>query len=81
MDIQLTPEVQARLDQMASDTGRARNDLVEDALAGYRLELSDVRERLDRRYDEIKSGQVKLIPGNEVFHRLREKSAARRSQS
>ena len=33
---------------------------------------------LDRRFDEIESGKVKLIPGDEVFARLREKSEARR---
>jgi len=33
---------------------------------------------LDSRYDEIKSGKVKLIPGEEVFARLRAKSEARR---
>jgi hypothetical protein len=35
---------------------------------------------LDSRYDKIKSGRVKLIPGEEVISRLRAKSAARRSQ-
>jgi hypothetical protein len=33
---------------------------------------------LESRYDDIKSGKVKLIPGEEVFARLREKSEARR---
>ena len=31
---------------------------------------------LDSRYDDMKSGNVKLIPGDRVFARLREKSAA-----
>lgn len=39
---------------------------------------ADTQAMLDRRYDEIKSGKVKLIPGDEVFARLREKSAARK---
>lgn len=30
---------------------------------------------LDGRYDDIKSGKVKLIPGDEVFARLRARSA------
>jgi hypothetical protein len=33
---------------------------------------------LDRRYDEIKSDKVKLIPGDEVEAYFREKSAAAR---
>jgi hypothetical protein len=32
---------------------------------------------LDSRYDEIKSGKVKLIPGEEFFARLRAKSEVR----
>jgi len=35
---------------------------------------------LDGRYDELESGRVQLIPGDEVFARLRAKSAARRGQ-
>ena len=48
------------------------------------LEEEDVREslsyiRLDRRFDEIKSGLVKPVSGEEVFERLRRKSEERRS--
>jgi putative addiction module component (TIGR02574 family) len=50
---------------------------VEDAMAGYVGELSEVRRTLDRRYDDLKSGRVKPISGDEVFARLRAKSAAR----
>jgi len=50
-------------------------------MAGYFEELTNTRETLNSRYDDLKSGRVKPIPGDEVFARLREKSAARRSQS
>jgi len=40
---------------------------VEDAMAGYFEELAQVRETLDSRYDDIKSGKVKLISGEEAF--------------
>lgn len=33
---------------------------------------------LDRRYDEIESGKVRLIPGVEAFARLRANIEARR---
>jgi hypothetical protein len=52
---------------------------VEDALAGYLEELAALRETLDSRYDDLKSGRVKPIDGEEAFRRLREKSAQRRS--
>lgn len=46
-------------------------------LTEYQSELADVREMLDNRYDDIETGKAKLVPGDEVFARLREKSAAR----
>jgi hypothetical protein len=55
--------------------------LIEDAMAGYFEELTQTREILNNRYDDLESGRVKPIPGDEVIVRLREKSAARRSQS
>jgi predicted DNA-binding protein len=80
MEVQFTPEIEARLDRLANETGRSKDEFVQDAMAGYFDELAQVREMLDSRYDDIKSGRVKLIPGDEVIARLRAKSAARRSQ-
>jgi hypothetical protein len=76
------PDIQAKLEQWATDTGRPAEELVEDVMAGYFDELAQVRQTLDSRYDDIKSGKVKLIPGDEVIARLRERSAAfRRRQA
>ncbi len=47
-------------------------------MAGYFDELAQVRETLDPRYDDIKSGKIKLIPSHEVIARLRDRSAAYR---
>lgn len=80
MEVHFSPDIEARLDQLAAATGRAKDEFVQDAMAGYFDELEQVRETLDRRYDDIKSGKAKLIPGEEVVARLREKSAARRQQ-
>lgn len=80
MEVQFTPDVQAKLDELANETGRATDELVQDAMAGYFEELLRVRGTLDRRYDEIKSGRVKLIPGGQVIERLRERSARRRME-
>jgi predicted DNA-binding protein len=82
MEVQFEPELQAKLEQLARDSGRPAAELVQDAVAGYLDEFKDTREVLDSRYDDIKSGKVKLIPGEEVEAYFREKSAAaRRSQS
>ena len=41
-------------------------------------ELAQARETLDSRYDDLKSGRVKPIPGDEIEAYFREKSAAAR---
>ena len=81
MEVQFEPDVQAKLDQMARESGRAAAELVKDVVAGYFDELAGTREMLNSRYDDIKSGRVTLIPGDEVFARLREKSEALRAKS
>jgi len=78
MDVHLKPETESRLQELAATTGRAPEDLVEDAMAGYLAELSDVRNMLDGRYDDIKSGRVASIDGEEGFARLRQMSRDRR---
>lgn len=75
----LTPDLEAKLEKLASESGRPKNELVQDAVAGYCAELAQIRETLDRRYDEIKSGRVKPIDGEDAFARLRAKNKERRS--
>ena len=79
MEVHFTPDLQAKIDQLVIETGRAPDKLLEDAMAGYVAELVQTREMLNSRYDDLKSGRVKPIPGDEVIARLREKSAARRA--
>jgi hypothetical protein len=74
------PEMQAKIDRWVAETGRGPDELIEDAMAGYFEELAQTREMLNSRYDDLKSGRVKPVPGDEVSARLREKSAVRRSQ-
>lgn len=78
MEIHLTPETEKKLKDLSTQTGRATDDLVEDATAGYVDELLQVREMLGSRYDELKSGRVKPIDGEEAFARLRANPGARR---
>ena len=78
MVVHLKPETESRLRELSATTGRAPEDLVEDAMSGYLEELTQTRKLLDSRYDEIKSGQVKPIDGEEAFNRMRRKSQERR---
>jgi predicted transcriptional regulator len=79
MEVNFAPDLQARIDRFAVETGRAPEKLVEDAVAGYVAELAQTREILDGRYDDLKSGRVKPTSGDEVIASLRAKSAARRA--
>ncbi len=78
MEVHFNADLQAKLDKLATETGRPTGELVEDVVAGYFDELVDVREMLNSRYDDLKSGRVKPIPGDEVEAYFREKSAAAR---
>jgi predicted transcriptional regulator len=78
MVVHLKPETESRLQELAATTGRAPDELVEDAMAGYLAELAQLRSTLDRRYDEIKSGRVKPLDGEEAFNQIRHKSEDRR---
>jgi predicted transcriptional regulator len=81
MEVHFRPETESRLQELASKTGRAPNDLIEDAMAGYLQELAQVRDMLDTRYDDLKSGRVKPVDGEEAFVKLRRKSKEHRARS
>ncbi len=51
MVVHLKPETESRLQELAATTGRAPDELVEDAMTGYLAELTHVRAKLDSRYD------------------------------
>lgn len=78
MVVRLKPETESRLQELAATTGRAPEELVEDAMAGYLKELAELNKKLDQRYDEIQSGRVKPLDGEDAFARLRGKSQNRR---
>lgn len=78
MEVQFTPEVQAKLDQMAQATGRRRDELVQDAVIGFFDELAFTREMLERRYRDLETGRVQPIDGEEAYRRLMAKTEERR---
>ena len=71
MEVHLKPETESRLNDLATKSGRPADDLVEDAMAGYLQEVVEVRRSLDTRYDDIKSGKVKPVDGEDFFESLR----------
>jgi predicted transcriptional regulator len=80
MEVHFSPDVQEKLDEMARATGRRSDQLVENVVTDFVDEIAFTREALDRRYDDMETGRVTPIPGDEVFARLRAKSAARRAE-
>jgi hypothetical protein len=77
MEVHFAPELQAKLERLIIETGCPIEQLIEDALAGYVPELSQTREMLDSRYDDLKSGRVKAIPGEAFFESLRQRADER----
>ncbi len=80
MEVHFTPDVEKKLNDLAAQSGRGTAELLQDALAGYFQELAQTRDMLNTRYDELKSGRVKPIDGEEAFARLKAKTEAQRNR-
>jgi predicted DNA-binding protein len=79
MDVQLPPEVEKKLAELSASTRRDPGDLVQEVVAGYFEELARLQETLDSRYDDLKSGRVAPIAGEDARGRLRDMSRRRRT--
>jgi len=81
MEVNFAPETERKLRELAGQSGpESVENLVRDVVEGYFSEIGDFRRELETRYDSLKTGTVRPIPGNEVSAYFREKSgAARRS--
>ena len=67
MEIHFAPETEKKLKDLAAQSGRkAADELVQDVFEGYFDELAQTRTLLNSRCDDLKSGRVKPIPGDEV---------------
>jgi hypothetical protein len=80
MEVHFNPGVKAKLDQLVRDSGRGRDEILEDAVLGLFDEFASTRATLDRRYDDLDNGRTELIDGEDVFARLRARAAARRAE-
>lgn len=77
MGVHFAPEVEKKLNDLATQSGRGADEILHDALAGYFEEVAPTREILNSRYDDLESGRVKPIPGDEVEAYFREKARQR----
>lgn len=81
MEVQLRPDIEKKLNDLAAQSGLGVTQLVQDALAGYLQEQAQTQDMLDSRYDDLKSGRVKPIDGEEAFSRLKAKTEAQRRRA
>jgi hypothetical protein len=80
MEVHFSPDVEKKLNELAAQSGRGTDELLQDAFAAYFDELVQTRNTLDSRYNELKNGAVKPIDGEEAFRRLKAKTEAQRSR-
>jgi hypothetical protein len=72
MEVHFTAETEKKLKDLAAQSGRENAaELVQDVVEGYFDDLVQTRDMLNRRYDDLKSGTVKPIDGEEFFENLR----------
>jgi hypothetical protein len=72
MEVHLKPETESCLERTGLPKPLPTDDLMEDAMAGYLQEVTEVRQMLDSRYDDIKSGRVTPVEGEVFFESLRQ---------
>jgi hypothetical protein len=80
MEVHFTPDVEKKLHDLARQSGRGTDELLQDAFTAYLEEVVQTREVLNSRYDELKSGRVQPIDGEEAFARLKAKTEAQRNR-
>lgn len=81
MEVHFTPETEKKLKNLAAQSGRATVDeVVQDVVEGYFEELAQSRQMLNTRYDDLKSGRVKPIDGEEALARLKARTEAQRNR-
>ena len=81
MEVHFTPELEKKLNDLAALSSRPADEIVQGAVAGMFDELAETRKMLDSRYDDIRSGRVKLIDGEEAFAELHKRIESRRKRS
>jgi hypothetical protein len=77
MEVYLKAETEKKPKDLSAQSGRVTDELVEDAMAGYFEEVRQIRETLNSRHDDLKSGKVKLSTVTRSKPTFAKKNAAR----
>jgi predicted DNA-binding protein len=73
MEVRFRPEVEKKLNELSLQTGQPAGELVEDVMAGYLDGVAALRQMIESRYHDLKSGQVAVIDGEAFFESLRQR--------
>ncbi|HQU90686.1 MAG TPA: addiction module protein [Pyrinomonadaceae bacterium] len=69
-----TAEIMDVVDSLPIDMKLELIDHLLESISPSRKEIDEAwKEEVERRIDEVENGEVKLIPGEEVFARMRER--------
>ena len=71
MEVHFTAETEKKIKDLAAQRGQPTDDVLEDVVAGYFDAIRRVRDGLDSRYDDLESGRVTPIDGEQFFESLR----------
>jgi len=66
MSLEIKPSQEAKIAALAAKTGRDKAEILEEVIDSYFDELTDIREMLDQRYDDFKSGRVKELTPDQL---------------
>ena len=78
MEVPFTPELEKKLTDLAGLAGVPAEELVREAVEGYVDHAAELRTKLDARYDDLKSGRVQPIAGEEVRRQMKARTDAQR---
>lgn len=73
MEVKFTPGLEKKLHDLAAEPADLPTSWCRTPLPDMSIISQKTRAMIDRRYDEIKSGKVKLIPAGEVEAYFRQK--------
>jgi predicted DNA-binding protein len=66
MSLEIKPNQEAKIAALAAKTGRDKSEILEEVIDSYFDELAHVRQMLDQRYDQFKTGRVKELTPEEL---------------
>lgn len=74
MEVNLTPDTEKKLLDLAATSGRGTDDRIEDAVADYYQGMLDARRHIDEGYVQAERGE--LIEGDQAQREIQELKAA-----